>query len=96
MKPDLLELRYKRPTDKEKGHRQIILKREGEKDQVLGYLIKDMDIRGYMRWYVCWDKGVPHENVNFKGSHEGRRYAVKYIAQTLKREGRAILTSEIK
>lgn len=93
MKPDLLELKYKRPTLKDKGHRQIILKREGFEDQILGYLIKDMDVRGYMRWYVCWDN-APHDNIHFKGSHEGRRLAIKYIAQTLKREGRAILTSE--
>jgi hypothetical protein len=94
MKPDLLELRYKRPTQKEKGHRQIILKREESEDQVLGYLIKDMDVRGYMRWYVCWGQDTPYQNTNFKGSHEGRRLAIKHIAQTLHREGRKFLVME--
>ena len=59
MKPDLLELRYRRPTPRQHGHRQIILKREESEPQILGYLIKSKDLRGYMMWYVeFYDAGL--------------------------------------
>jgi len=84
MKADRLELRYKRPTLKTHGHRQIIFN-----DKVLGYFIRQMDLRGYMKWYVLFDQS------DYQDAHFFNRDEIKkYIVSQVKREGIKLLVME--
>jgi len=90
MNQDTFELRYKRPTQREKGHHQIIFNQ-----QYVGYFLRDMDLKGYMMWYVNWEE-APYEDEKFYEvkMFKDRKKMIEYIGNTLKRKSRTLLMME--